>query len=101
MKSIRSSGIVCVPCPWVPGSGSRLLYHGGPREHTEHVDCRAFVGAVGAEEADDLAAYDGERDAADGLDLAVGVGEPGDINCGWCEGMGEFVRGECAHCVLR
>jgi hypothetical protein len=37
---------------------------------------------LGAEEAEDLAASDGERDAADGLDLAVGLGEPGDLNCG-------------------
>ena len=70
----------------------------GRRSATSPAPYRAFVGA---EEADDLAAYDGERDAADGLDLAVGVGEPGDINCGWCEGMGEFVRGECAHCGIR
>ncbi len=55
---------------------------GGPRERAEHVDRRALAGAVGAEEAEDLAASDGERDAADGLDLAVGLGELVDLDGG-------------------
>jgi hypothetical protein len=45
----------------------------------------ALADAVGAEEAEDLAASDGELDAADGLDLARGL-EPGDLNCGWVKG---------------
>jgi hypothetical protein len=50
---------------------------GRPRERAEHVDRRALAGAVEAEEPEDLAAGDGERDAADGLDLAVAQRPPG------------------------
>ena len=51
-------------------------------EGAEHVDRRALAGAVGAEEAEDLARRDGERDAADGVDLAVGLDEPLDVDRG-------------------
>jgi hypothetical protein len=53
---------------------------GGSRERAEHVDRRALAGAVGAEEAEDLAAGDGERNAADGLDLAVRLDELVDLD---------------------
>ena len=59
----------------------------GPGERAQHVDRRALAGAVGAEEAEDLAASDGERDTADGLDLAVGLDECLDLDGGWGEGM--------------
>jgi hypothetical protein len=55
---------------------------GGPGERAEHVDRRALAGAVGAEEAEDLAAGDGERHTADGLDLAVGLDERVDLDGG-------------------
>ena len=60
---------------------------GGPRQRAEHVDRRALAGAVGAEEAEDLAGSDGERDAADGLDLAVGLDEVLDLDGGWSGGV--------------
>ena len=56
----------------------------GPRERAEHVDRRALARAVGAEESEHLAAIHGERDAADGLDLPVGLDEVLDLDCGWC-----------------
>jgi hypothetical protein len=55
----------------------------GQRQGAEHVDRRALAGAVGAEEAEDLARRDGERHAADGLDLAVGLDEGVDLDGGW------------------
>ncbi len=58
---------------------------GGSRERAEHVDRRALAGAVGAEETEDLAAGDAERNAADGLDLSVRLGEPGGLDGGWEE----------------
>ena len=45
------------------GAGRRL------RERAEHVDRRRLPGAIGTEEAEDLTRLDGERDAADGLDV--------------------------------
>ena len=69
---------------------------GGPRKRAEHVDRRALAGAVGAEEAEDLAGSDGERDAADGLDLAVGLGEVFDLDGGWGPGICGAAHGE--HC---
>ena len=47
------------------GRGAR----GGLGQRAEHVDRRRLPGAVRAEEAEDLAGLDGERDAADGLDV--------------------------------
>src|ERR687891_51493 len=71
---------------------------GGPRERAEHVDRRALAGAVWSEKAEDLAASDGERDATDGLDLAVGLDEGLDLDCGWVEGIyGAAHGGHCQH----
>ena len=67
---------------------------GGPHEGAEHVDRRALPGAVGAEEAEDLTASDGERDSADGLSLAVGLDEGLDLDGGWGEGTH---GGHCRH----
>ena len=44
-------------------------------ERAEHLDRRRLAGAVGAEEAEDLAARDLEVDPAHGFDLAVALGE--------------------------
>ena len=52
-------------------------------QRAEHVDRRALAGAVGAEEAEDLARRDGERNAADGVDVAVGLDEVVDLDGGW------------------
>ena len=54
----------------------------GRGQGAEHVDRRALAGAVGAEEAEDLARRDGERHAADGVDLAVGLDEVVDLDGG-------------------
>jgi hypothetical protein len=54
----------------------------GPGQGAEHVDRRALAGAVGAEEAEDLARRDRERHAAHGVDLAVGLGEVVDVDGG-------------------
>ena len=43
----------------------------------EDLDRRRLAGAVGAEEAEDLARGDLEADPANGLDLAVGLAEIG------------------------
>lgn len=51
-------------------------------QRAEHVDGRALAGAVGAEEAEDLAAVDRERHAPDGLDVPVGLGEVDDLDGG-------------------
>ena len=53
---------------------------GGPGERAEHVDRGALAGAVGSQEAEDLAASDGERHVADGLDRAVGLDEVLDLD---------------------
>ena len=47
----------------------------------EDLDGRRLAGAVGAEEAEDLARGDLEADPADGLDLAVGLAEIGNGDC--------------------
>jgi hypothetical protein len=92
-----------VPADVVPLAGNVEAVHaggagGGTRQRAEHVDRRALAGAVGAEEAEDLAAGDGERDAADGLDLAVGLDEGLDVDGGWgggIQGHGE----DCQHAL--
>ena len=53
-------------------------------ERAEHVDRRRLAGAVGAEEAEDLAAGDVEADAAHGLDLAEGLSEVLDVDRELC-----------------
>ena len=54
----------------------------GLGQRAEHVDRGALAGAVRAEEAEDLARRDGERDAADRVDLAVGLDEVVDLDGG-------------------
>lgn len=44
----------------------------GFEEAGEGAQGGGFAGAVGADEGDGLAGFDGERDAFDGFDLAVG-----------------------------
>ena len=41
----------------------------------EDFDGGGFAGAVGAEQAEDFAFFDGEADAADGFDVAVALDE--------------------------
>ena len=52
----------------------------GSRERAEHVDRRRLAGAVGPEEAEDLAGGDLEADAAHGLDLAEGLAQVVDLD---------------------
>ena len=54
----------------------------GLREPEDHVDGRGLAGAVGAEEGDDLALLEGQVDAADGVDGAEVLGDPGDLDGG-------------------
>ena len=51
------------------------------REAEDHVDRGGLAGAVGAEERDDLARLDLEVDAADGVDAAEVLGDPGQADC--------------------
>ena len=52
-------------------------------EALEDLDRRRLAGAVGPEQAEDLAAADLEVDAVDGLDLAVALAQAGDADDGW------------------
>jgi len=62
------------------GGAGRLVEHEGgavgrPDDAEQHLDERGLAGAVLAQQAEDLAALDGQRDAPEGLDLAVGFDE--------------------------
>ncbi len=48
---------------------------GGGQNAHGGVEQRGLAGAVGADDGDDAAGLDGQRDVAHGLDLAVGDGE--------------------------
>ena len=57
----------------VPGREAEDIHLavGGMQQTAEDLEGGGFAGAVGAEEADDFAAVDLERDAVDGADEAV------------------------------
>ncbi len=56
------------------GAGSGLL------KACEDAEGGGFAGAIGAEEADDFALWDGEREVVDGFVATVSFGEIGDLN---------------------
>ena len=52
---------------------------GGLRQTGNRAQRRRFAGAIGAEQGDDLARLDGERDAVHSLDLAVADDRSSDL----------------------
>ena len=54
---------------------TRPLPEARREQAVEHFDRRRLAGAVGAEEAEDLARRDGERDAVDGDEVVEALGE--------------------------
>ena len=52
----------------------------GRQQAADHADGRRLAGAVGAEEADDFARRDAQRDVVDGDDSVERLGEAGDVD---------------------
>jgi hypothetical protein len=65
----------------------------GRAQAFDHFEGRGFAGAVGTEDAEDLARVHGEVDAIDGGKLAVALDQASDINdriVGWLLPAGAF-----------
>ena len=54
----------------------------GAQQAAHHADGRGLAGAVGAQEAEDLALLDVERDAVDGREVAEALGEAVELDRG-------------------